>query len=119
MAKFINDAVMDAALNLIAGSAVFMAACKDQPADVAGVGTHGLGTVGFTDWTLAAGDTSGRKITAGAATIAIGTSGTVNHLAYYDADTLYVVGTVAPTAVTAGGTVTVASYDVDEIKDPS
>jgi len=117
MAKYINDLVMDAALSLISGSAVFAAVCSAQPADVAGVGTYGLGTVGFTDWTLDDGDTSGRKITAGGATIVVGTSGTIDHIAFYDVDTLYAVGTIAPTAVTASGTVITAAFDVDEIRD--
>ena len=117
MAKYINDVVMNQGLNVISGSAVFAAICNAQPTSVADVGTYGLGTVAFTDWTIEDGSTSGRKITAGIATLVVGTSGTIDHIGFYDADTLYGVGTIAPTAVTAAGTVITAAFILTEIRD--
>ena len=121
MAKWANDTLMDTGLAWLRDNTTHQAACSAQPADVAGVGTYGLGTAacGTVAWTLDDGDTTGRKITVAAVNIAVGTSGTVSHVAYYNSGSLLFVGTCVPTAVTAGGTVVLSSYDVDEIRDPA
>ena len=95
-----------------------------QPASFANWGSYAVGTlaVASADFTVGTGDTNGRKITYGPATIVVGTSGTVTHIAFAGttgSGTLIFVGTCAPTAVTASGTVVLAAWDVDEINDPT
>ena len=121
MAKWANDTLMDTALEWLRDNTTHQAVCSAQPADFAGVGTYGLGTAacGTALWTIDNGDTNGRKVTISAATITVGTSGTVDHVAYYNSGSLLFVGTIVPTAVTASGTVILSSYDVDEIRDPA
>lgn len=83
--------------------------------DAYAVGTLAIASANFT---VGTGDTNGRKITLGAGTIVVGTSGTVTHvLLGASAGTLVLAGTCAPTAVTAGGTVVLAAWDCDEIND--
>jgi hypothetical protein len=123
MSKFINDLVMDAALNYIKDGNTIISACGTQPttsAEATAV-THSLGTLAYatTNFTLGNGDTSGRKITCGAATIPVLASGTVDHVAFCNTGTLFAVGTCAPTAVTSGGTIIIAAFDLDEIRDPA
>jgi hypothetical protein len=90
----------------------------------ANFGSYSVGTLAIAsaNFTLGTGDTNGRKLTLGAATIVVGTSGTVSHICFAattGSGTLIFVGTCAPTAVTAGGTVVLAAWDVDEINDPT
>ena len=122
MAKFINDSAMDAELAWIRDNTTIISACGTQPTTSTEAGTtYALATLayGTANWTLAPGDTSGRKITAGAATITVASSGTVTHVAFYNPGTLIAVGTCAPIAVTATGTVIIASFDLNEIRDPA
>jgi hypothetical protein len=122
MAKFINDSAMDAELAWIRDNTTMISACNAQPTTSTQAGTtYALGTMlyGTASWTLAPGDTSGRKITAGAASIPVASSGTASHVAFFNAGTLVGVGTIAPTAVTAGGTIVVSAFDFDEIRDPA
>src|SRR4030042_1624869 len=84
MAKFLNDSVLDKALDLIATTSV-VSICLSQPADFAGaLGTASLGTVGAAagNFALANGDSSGRKITYGPGTVVVGTTGTVSHVSF-------------------------------------
>jgi hypothetical protein len=80
---------------------------------------YSLGTAayGTANWTIGDDGTAGRKITAAGVAIPVTTSGTVNHIAYYNAGTIIAVGTCAPTAVTAGGTFTVNGYDFNKVSD--
>lgn len=114
---------MDAALAWIRDNTTIICVCGSEPttAAQATAATYSLGTLayGTANWTIGNGDTSGRKITAGAATITLGGSGTINHVAFTNTGTLVAVGTCAPTAVTSGGTVITAAFDVDEIRDPA
>lgn len=120
MAKWNNASGPDAALAWYRDNTTIICACGTQPttAAQATASTYALGTLayGTANWTIAGGDTAGgRKITAGAATITLGYSGTVNHIAFTNAGTLVIVGTCAPTAVTASGTLVVNAFDVVEI----
>lgn len=124
MAKYCNPAVLDAALNHIKNNATRMIACSAQPADFAGVAAVALGDVAMTgtDFTLAAGDTNGRKVTVGAkASVAIDTTGTANHVVLVD-DTnsaLLYATTATALALTAGAgnTVNFPAWDI-ELADP-
>ena len=119
MAKYANDSVMDAALTYIGTASTLLSICLSQPADAAALGTSALGTVARVsgNFTNANGDASGRKVTCAAATITVGTSGTITHIALSGA-ALNFVGTCAPTSVTAAGTVILSAWDVTEIADP-
>ena len=122
MGKYVNDSAMDAGLAWIRDNTDQISACNAEPTDATEAGTtYSLGTLayGTANWTLDAGDTSGRKITAAAATIPVLTSGTVDHIAFFNVGTLVGVGTCAPTAVTSGGTVIISAFDFDEIRDPA
>ena len=123
MAKFINDLVMDAAFTYIKDGNTIISVCGTQPTDQAEATavTHSLGTLAYTtaNFTLDDGDESGRKVTCAAATIPVLASGTVNHIAFCNTGTLFAVGTCAPTAVTSGGTIITAGFDLDEIRDPA
>lgn len=117
MAKYINPSAQDAALTFLRDNATHYAVATAQSTTAGqyAVGTCGVGTA---DWTLGAGDVSGRKITLAAKNIVIGTSGSVDHVAVYNSGTLLAVGTCATTAVTAGGTAAVAAFDIWEINNP-
>jgi hypothetical protein len=122
MGKFLVDGAADAALAYIRDQTGFVSICNAQPTTVgqgttAGNYSLGTATYGTANWTIADDTTVGRKITAAAVAVPVTTSGTVSHIAYYNAGTIIACGTCAPTAVTAGGTFTVNSYDFDKISD--
>lgn len=122
MAKYANDGIMDAAFTFIQQNVTRVGIATAQPTSFAEYGTYSVGTLAIAsaNLTIADGDTSGRKLTLAAATIAVGTTGTVNHIAIVGtagSGTLLFVGTCAPTAVTASGTVILAAWDLDEILD--
>lgn len=125
MAKYSNDAVMDAALDVVAGS-TRQIACSAQPTTYTEANaTYALAdvTVSSGDFTKANGDTSGRKVTVAAKSgVLIDTSGTATHVALVrvaDSTLLYVT-TCTSQALTANGsnTVNFPAWDV-EIADPS
>jgi hypothetical protein len=122
MAKFANDAVMDAALNEVKNNANLMIACSAQPTTrTEAVTTYALADVAMssTDFTLANGDTSGRKATVAAkSTVTVDTSGTANHVALVDGSRLLYVTTCTSQALTSGNTVNFPAWDI-EIADPS
>ena len=125
MAKWAYNGIADFGLNLgFQQVAIRVAIATAQPTTYANWGTFAAGTLAIAsaNFTLGTGDTNGRKLTLGASTIVVGTSGTVNHIAFAGttgSGTLVFVGTCAPTAVTAGGTVIIAAWDCDEINDPT
>lgn len=126
MAKWSLDANMDAMLANIANNADMLHVCSGQPANYAGIAAVLLAEVALTvgagngDYTLADGDTSGRKLTVAAqAGVSITASGTATHIALSDGSaTLYYVTTCTSQALTSGGTVDVPAWDV-EVADPS
>ena len=126
MAKYANDALMDAGLNYIRSNCDKMTVCSAQPTTYTeAVTTYALADVTMTvntgDYTLANGDTSGRKITVAAKTgVPIDTTGTANHVALVSVGdtTLRAVTTCTSQALTSGGTVDFPAWDW-EIADPS
>lgn len=123
MAKACSDAYMDAMLALI-DDADTLTVCSGQPANVAGIAAVALADVALTpgagngDFTLANGDTNGRKLTiAQQASVTIDTSGTATHVVIDDGTNLYVT-TCTSQALTSGGTVTVPAFDI-EVADPA
>jgi len=88
MAKTLHNNVFDAALNLIKNNCLLQVACSAQPLTYADANaTYNLGsvTMATTDFTVANGDTSGRKITiAQKAGGTVTTGGTATHVALLD-----------------------------------
>ena len=129
MARSVNDAVLDAALNYIADNGTTLHVCAGQPTSIT-TGTLAGATelaeftltvgAGNGDYTLANGDVSGRKLTVAAQTGAsITASGTADHLAITDGtSSLIYVTTVTSQAITSGGTVDTSAWDI-EIEDPT
>jgi hypothetical protein len=124
MAKKTDDSVMDAALTKLA-TAVRLVVCSAEPANFAGIAAVALADVVLTagngngDWTIANGDTSGRKITCAAqAAVPIDTSGTATHVVTDDGSLLLDCTTCPSQALVAGGTVDVAAF-AHTIPDPT
>lgn len=124
MAKFMHDDTADAMLDKIA-TCTRMVVCSAQPANFAGIAAVALADVtlsagdGNGDYTIANGDTNGRKLTvAQQATITIDSSGTATHVCLDDGTTLLYGTTCTSQALTAAGTVTVPAFDI-EIADPA
>lgn len=124
MAKSVHNDVLDAALNYIKNNCTRMVACSAEPTTYTEANsTYALAdvTMAGTDFTVADGDTSGRKVTAAAKTsVLIDSSGTFTHVALLDVSNtkLLYVTTGTSQALTAGGTVDFPAWDI-EIADPS
>lgn len=127
MAKWASDSVMDAALGYV-DDCTLLTVCSAQPTTYAEASsTYKLADVVMTagagngDYTLANGDTSGRKLSVlQQANMDIDSSGTATHVALSisGSSTLVYVTTCTSQALTAGGTVTVPAWDI-EIADPA
>lgn len=125
MAKYANDDVMDAALDVVA-EATTLTVCSAQPTTrTEAITTYKLADVTVTpgdgngDFTIANGDTSGRKVTvAQQDDMPVDSSGTATHVALCDGSRLIYVTTCTSQALTSGNTVTTPAWDI-EIADPS
>lgn len=128
MAKAVHDDVLDALLAYIADNCKRVTVCSTQPTTYTeGNATNKLADVDTTegagngDFTIANGDTSGRKLTlAQQADIPIDTSGSAAHIAFLDVDNskLLAVTTCTTQSLTAGGSVTIPAFDL-EVADPT
>jgi len=126
MAKWCSDTYLDVFLQGIDDSTL-LTVCSAQPTTYAEASsTYKLADVVMTagsgngDYTIANGDTSGRKLTVLQQTnMDIDSSGTATHVALSisGSSTLVYVTTCTSQALTAGGTVTVPAWDI-EIADP-
>jgi hypothetical protein len=121
MAKWINDSVLDAALDKIA-SGTILTVCNAQPTTRAeAVTTYKLADVVIDagDFTKSNGDTNGRKVrVAQQADVPVDTTGTATHIAICDGTDLLLVTTCTSQGLTSGNTVTIPAFD-DEIADPT
>lgn len=120
MARFADQSVLDALLNEIANG-TRLTVCAGQPTDFADIASRILASETLTggDFTLAAGDVSGRKVTVAAqADLSISASGTADHVAIDDGTTLLYVTTCPSQALTLGGTVSTQAFDA-EVADPA
>lgn len=123
MPKFADPTtVLDALLDAIAQCNV-QHICTSLPGSYAGIAAVSLGSVSMTpvtDFTKAAGDVSGRKVTVAAKSgVSITTGGTATHLvlARTTDSTLRLATTLnggAGQAVTSGGTANIPAWD-DEV----
>jgi hypothetical protein len=123
MAKWVNTAVLDAALDATA-TATRLFVCSAQPSNYTEASTTYMlaqVTISGTDFTKAAGDSSGRKVTVSQqADITITNGGDANHIALARAGdtTLLLVTTCTQQTLTAANTVTVPAFK-QEIADPT
>lgn len=121
MAKSIHSDVLDGAFNVL-NDGTIITVCNAQPTTrTEAITTYKLAddTITAGDFTIAAGDVSGRKCTIAQRTnVPIDTSGTATHIAICDGTRLLLVTTCTSQALTAGGTVTIPAFD-DEIAAPS
>ncbi len=111
MAKIETSAMTDGGLTKM-GTCIRITVCAGQPTSYADITTRKLAqtTLAGGDFTLAAGDTSGRKSTvAQKSTISITASGTADHVVIDDG-TDYIVTTCTSQALTSGGTVTIPAW---------
>ena len=122
MAKAIPHAQMDITLTDIKTNANIMHGCSAQPANYAGIAAVSLGSVALSssDFTIADGDTSGRKITVASKSITWSSPGNVTHFAIADTIGALLKGvtTVTLQAVTASSTNDIDAFDLWEIRDP-
>jgi hypothetical protein len=123
MAKLVGSAVLDAALNAIKTGSNRMVVCSSQPTTYAELTTFKLAEVAMAsgDYTLANGDTSGRKVTMGAKTgVSVATSGTATHVGLGNStnSTLDLVTTCTSQAISTGGTVDIPAWKY-EINQPT
>ena len=128
MAKIVHDDVLDGALNIIKNNCTRITVCSAQPTTYTeGNATYALAdvTVDSTDFTVANGDTSGRKVTVAAQAsilIDVGAPTNATHIALLDVTNskLLYVTTTTTQSLTANGsnTVSIPSFDI-EIADPT
>lgn len=121
MAKLVPDAQLDAMLTILANSNKVVI-CSTQPTTYTeanatyalGAKTITAGTAGA--FTLANGDTDGRKITMAQQTaVSITATGSAQHIALVDTTTssLRAVTTCTTQAVTSGNTATINAFDIE------
>jgi len=125
MAATMPDTTADTLLDQIALSTA-VHACTTSPANHAGIAAVTVGNYTLTagdgggDWTIANGDTSGRKLTLGAQSGNNGTgTGAANFLAFTDGTTMHYVCDGDGDTVNSGSPWTIAAFDVAEVRDPS
>jgi len=121
MAKLMTDGMIDGGLTAY-GTCINMTICAGQPTSFADIAVKALATKALVggDFTIANGDTSGRKSTVAAkADILITASGTADHVVI-DNGTDYSVTTCTSQALVANGSNVFATPAFDrEIGDPT
>lgn len=122
MAKSVNNDVLDGALDIIKDNCNIMTVCSAEPTGrTEAVTTYALGDAAMLtgDFTIADGDTSGRKATVSSkSSINVDSTGTGTHVALCDGTRLLYVTTCTSQALTSGNTITFPAWDI-EIADPS
>lgn len=125
MAKTVDTNTQDAALNDIKTNANLLVVLSAQATTYAeGFTTFKLASVAVAsaDFTLAAGDVSGRKVTIAAKSgLAVSVSGTATHIGLLDTTNSRVKHqtTCTSQAINTGGTVDIPSYKVLEVQNPT
>lgn len=115
MGKSVHGDVLDAALGVVRG-ATHMVALPGAPADHAGAMSARLveATMTTSDFALAAGDVSGRKLSVAAkAALPVIAAGTATHVALLDATRVLYVTICPSQAVSLGGAVNIGAWDVE------
>lgn len=124
MAKQAPNTTIDAMLNQVALS-TRLTVLSAEPANFAGIAAVLLASVVLTagdgngDFVVGDGDTSGRKVAIAQQTgVSIASSGDATHVGLDDGTTLHYVTTCTTQTLTAGGTVTSPTWDI-EVADPA
>lgn len=115
MAKFASNEVLDGSLQVVTG-ATRLVALAGQPASYAAANAGRLveGALQPADFSLSAGDFSGRKVSiAGKTGLAVVAEGVADHVALLDATRLLYVTTCPAQALVAGGVVSIAGWSVE------
>lgn len=116
MAKAVDNSVLDAAFGVV-DNAIRMAVCSSQPVNYAAIAaaTLATATVAPGDFTIAAGDTSGRKVTIAAKSgVSISASGTATHIVLHDnVSVMQYVTTCTSQALTSGNTVNIPAWKIE------
>ncbi len=117
MPKFASNDVLDGSL-AVASSATRLVAVNGQPASFAAANAGKLAEATLTggDFSLAAGDVSGRKVTVAAKSgLAVLAAGTADHVALLDVagSRLLYVTTCPAQALVTGGTVAIAAWSIE------
>jgi hypothetical protein len=107
MTKAADQSFYDAALNVLKTGMIRQTACSAAPANYAGIAAVALATATMAegDFTLAAGDVSGRKVTMAAKSgVTIDASGTADTVVLHDNSAIlgYVTEVTTPLVLTAG-----------------
>jgi len=122
MAKSVHNDFLDGALNILKNNANIMTACSAEPTTrTEAITTYALADVAMApgDFTVADGDTNGRKVTVAAkSAVPVDASGTATHIALCDGTRLLMVTTCTSQVLTSGNTVNFPAFD-DEIADPT
>ena len=124
MGKSQNDLMLDAAFNWIRAQVTQLTVCNAEPttyAEAASTFTLAAVAITSTDTSLAAGDSSGRKMVVASQTgLTVDVTDTADHVALIGStdSVLLLVTTVTTQALTTGNTVSVPTWD-DEIGDAS
>lgn len=125
MTKMVHDDALDAALEYVRDNANEIVLLNADPGTsyTQAHSAFALGriTVDSSDFTLANGDTSGRKVTIAAqSSIGVDDTGNCNHVAINDTDgsTVLLVTEVTSQSLTSGNAASTNAFD-DEIEDPS
>lgn len=107
MGKKADNGFYDGAFGFLSTGMIRQTACSAEPANYAGIAAVALATATLAsgDYTVAAGDVSGRKVTVAAKSgVTIDASGTANHVVLHDnASILGYVTTCDALVLTAGG----------------
>lgn len=127
MAKKIPDAVIDKGLEDIAKNGTRLYLCSAEPSLYSSLASFGLGFASLTtgisggDFTVADGDSSGRKLTVAQKIVTASKTDTCNHVAIADSvnELLKAVTTVTGFSTASGEDVTIKAFDVWEIRDPA
>ena len=123
MAKKVEDYFLDGYLGFL-DNCTTLHVTSAEPANHAGIAAVSLASVVLTagagngDYTIANGDTNGRKLTVlQQSSISITASGTATHVVLTDGTNIWCT-TCTSQVLTSGGTITVNAFDV-EIADPT
>lgn len=126
MSVFAPDTTLDGMLDFVADNCDKVTICGTQPTTYTeGNATYALADVAVTpgdgngDFTIANGDTSGRKLTLAAQSgVTVDSNGTALHLALLDTvnSRLLIVLTITSQSVTAGNTASTNAVDM-ELRD--
>lgn len=118
MAKFIDDSIYDAALNVVKNGATEVYVCTSQPATrAAAIAASLAAKTGLTSGSFtgpADGDVSGRKLTKNAESgLTAAASGDATHVALCSGSLLLAVTTCTTQTVTSGNTVNIPVFDIE------